>query len=272
MAASQATKLALALQQYRKPIPHPFTRNVTEQLNEYYGRSHFHCQLHENLAKNLDRLNQAYKAASLPEKEKIADEEVRIWEKYLDGRFSEMPEEFKIAEKTHARLHRIWGQMLHREQDTIEFKRMLDFHTKFVEHYRFEVPVDMRSLYEMIHPHAGYMVLLPGGLGFDKLISFYKNQLVATFERSLGEELLSRQISCFNYYRTVLGDEKWLNRKKTNDLMVAFKFGAFEKLSDVQKTFEWSLKEFENEFKDMKEDEYFLRFALVRKIFLDFNL
>ena len=273
MASSQASKIALGLQKYRKPIPHPFNRNITEQLNEYYGIGNFHCKEHEILALALRDISLKYKTASLERKKALAVEEVVEWEKYIDSRVPTLPDTYKITDQVRARIHRIWSQMLHRETDSIECKRMLDFHGKFVEHYPFEVPIDKKSLVEMIHPHGGYLSLTPRSFTLFQMMDFYKIQILASFERSLGEDLLSRSLSAFNYYRSIQGSEpNWLDKQKTNEMLVSLKFPIANSLKSFKNEFEWTLKEFENEFEFMKDDEFFVRFAVFRKLFLDFNL
>lgn len=273
MATATATKVALGVGQYIKPFPRPFNRNISEQMEEYYGLGSFHCPEHQVLATSLKEISGAYKKASVQDKKVLAANEISAWKTYISEREKILPDTYKIPEKTHARLHRIWGQMLHREQIAIECKRMLDFHSKYVEHYQYDVPLDKRSLFEMLHPHAGYMNLLPLSFTFEDLIFFYRVQIVASYERSLGEDILSRSISCYNYYRLFLdGDVGYVDQKKSLALLGALKFVGFKNLDEMKKVFAWSLKELDGEFDGMKDEEYFIRLNFVRKIFLDYNL
>lgn len=273
MALKQAEKLALGASKYIKPIPRPYTRDTTEQMNEYYGLGNYHCKGHEDLVELQKGLSASYKTSNLSNKHIIAGQELQIWRRYIETRLADLPPEYRISSITQSHLHKIWGEHLHRNTDSIEASRMLDFHYQFTERYPFDVPMDKRSLYEMVHPHAGYMVLLPYKFTFNKLIDFYNVQLVASYERSLGEELLSRQISCFNYFSCISEDGgPLLDKKKLNELMKTLKFPAFERLDEFVKYFSWTLQDFEGEFEGLNNDEIFVRFSLARKIFLDYNL
>jgi leucine-zipper-like transcriptional regulator 1 len=273
MASNVLAKAALGLRQYKKPISHPYARSITDQLNEYYGISGFHCREHEVLAKALKQLSLEYKRADYETKKKIALDEIAEWENYIYSRRPHLTEDYKINDKTKARLQRMWSLMLHRNKDTIECERLLDFHTTFLEHYTFDVPIDKRSLVEMVHPHAGYLVLVPRDFSFANMMKFYEIQILASFERSLGEDLLSKQISAFNYYQAIQGKKpSGLDKIRTNELLSAFKFPTVESLDEFKAQFSWTLQEFENEFDTMTQDNYFVRFAVFRKIFLDYNL
>jgi hypothetical protein len=241
-------------------------------MSEYYGLGHFHCKAHEELSKQQQSISSSFKSSPLSERVKLAQQELEIWKAYIESRKADLPEVFQISKSTLNRLHRVWASQLHRDCDSIEGARMLDFHYQFTEHYQFDIPTDKRSLFEMVHPHAGYMVCMPYRFTFNKLIDFYNVQLVATYERSLGEEILSRQISCFNYFSCIAEPDALLDLNKANQVMQCFKFQKFENLIEFKKYFQWTLKEFPDEFKGFRDGEPFLRFALVRKIFLDYGL
>ena len=273
MSASQASKIALGTQRYLKPIPRPYNRNITEQLNEYYGLGSYHCKEHEILGTSLKSISEKYAKSSLEDKQKYAEEEVNAWFVYINSRKPQLPDTFLISDITRARLQRIWSHMLHREKDTVECSRLLDYHTRFIEHYSFEVPVDKRSMWEMVHPHAGYLIKMNREFTFSDMIDFYYVQLISSYERSLGEDLLSRQLSLFNYYRFIHQDQAFfLDLKRTNDLLVTLNFFEVHSLNEFQKKFQWTLKEFEGEFDGMTEENFFVRLAVFRKIFLDYNL
>jgi hypothetical protein len=273
MATQQVEKLALGASKYIKPIPRPFTRKTEEQMNEYYGLGHFHTKSHEDLSKSQQAINTSFKSCKIPERIALANQEVTIWRQYIEQRKSELPEFLTISKGTQNKLHRMWALQLHRNTDSIEGSRMLEFHSEFLKNFAFEVPLDKRSVFEMLHPHAGYMVTLPYRFTFNKLIDFYHVQLVATYERTLGEELLSRQISCFNYFDCVAdGGHALMELAKVNQLMETFKFPKFASMKEFVKYFEKTLQEFDGEFSGVKENDPFLRFALMRKIFLDYNL
>ena len=82
--------------------------------------------------------------------------------------------------------------------------------------------------------------------------------------------MLSRQISAYNYYKTIHG--AWLDKKRTGELLSAFKLCNEVDLTSFKSFFQWTLTEFDNEFEGMTDNQYFVRFAVIRKLFLDYNL
>lgn len=273
MAASNTQKAALGLQKYLRPVPRPYNRDIEQQMNEYYGIKDFHCAAHETLALALKQISTDFAKSGLEVRKKLASEEITHWETYISTRESALPDTFKITDRTKARLHRIWSQILHRETDSVECSRMLDFHSKFVEHYPFDVPVDKRTLFEMVHPHAGYLSLMPRAFTLINLMDFYRVQVLAAYERSLGEDVLARTLSAFNYYKAVQGTTSgWLNKSLTNEMLATFKFAPVKNLEEFTQNFKWTLQEFENEFADMENEQFYVRFAVFKKIFLDYNL
>ena len=272
MAATAPAKVALGLQKYIKPTPRPYNRKISEQLNEYYGLSGFHCKEHETLSLSLKSISSSYQTSSLEDRKRLATEEISHWNTYITSRVASLPDSFKTSPITEARIQRIWSQILHRGEEGIECSRILDFHCKFIEHYPFDVPLDKRVIYEMVHPHAGYLSLMPGAFTLINLMDFYRVGILAAYERSLGEDLLSKGLSTYNFYRFIQGQNAWLDLRKINEMLVTFKFSPVRNMEEFVNEFKWTLQDFPKEFDGMNEENFFLRFAVVRKIFLDYNL
>ena len=60
---------------------------------------------------------------------------------------------------------------------------------------------------------------------FQQLIDLYENQIVASFEKTYGRELLGDELSCLSFW--LLADEQqkgWLDAEELTPLMKAFKF------------------------------------------------
>lgn len=274
MSLNQAGKFAAGLTRYKKPMPVPVNRDISEQLDEYLGTGSFHCPEHQKLAEKLQVTTKAYsQTRSLLEKQQIASAEMQLWFDYVKSRLEVLPTDFKITEQSQARLQRQFSKKLFRREDTIAAERMLDFHTSFIEEYPFEVPLDKKSLHEMIHPHGYYLCSMPVGLTFAQLLQFYSLQILASYERSLGEDLLARQLSALNYWRFIdLNQTGILYKAGFQDILQTLKFPKLETIGAIKTEFEWTLNELPGEFDGMNDEEFFVRFQLIRKLFLDHNL
>jgi hypothetical protein len=273
MASHKASQIAKALTQYTKPIPSSKVRPMELQLREYYGLGDYHCIPHQNLAEKLKIMRQSYaEAESLEVKQKVAKIELELWVKYINERLEVLADSFKLKATAHARLQKIWNKFLNRGEDTVECSRFLEFHNLYIDEYNFEIPIDDRSLMEMLHPHYGYLTNLPVRLNFNQLLKFYALQSLASFERLEGEELLARQLSALNYWRCVdTADKGIVNLTQFNQLLQAFKLPELNSKAEIERTFAWTLKELPNELNHMDEAKGLLRFELVRRIFLERN-
>jgi len=61
----------------------------------------------------------------------------------------------------------------------------------------------------MIHPHYGYLCSFKNkSLSFEELETLYRNQIVSSYERFLGQELLADELSCLSYWLLVDEDKK----------------------------------------------------------------
>ncbi|CAG9332408.1 unnamed protein product [Blepharisma stoltei] len=269
-----ADKVALGLIKYTRPMPIPKNRVMSEQMEEYYGIGSFHCPEHQKLAEKLLITTKAYsQSRSLAEKQQIAKAELELWLNYVKARTEVLPDYYKMQPKTQSSLLRHYTKNLFRREDSIACDRMLDFHSTFIEDYPFDVPIDMKSLHEMLHPHAYYLCSMPTGFTFAQLLQFYNLQSLASYERSLGEDILARQLSALNYWRFLDEDLSGiLNKKGFQAIMKTLRFPILESLSEIQKEFSWTLKDLPNEFEGMSDENFFIRFQLIRKLFLDHNL
>ena len=54
----------------------------------------------------------------------------------------------------------------------------------------------------MIHPHFGYLGNFKNrSFNFNELLQVYHNQIVSSYERSLGQELLADELACLGYWQ-----------------------------------------------------------------------
>lgn len=95
----------------------------------------------------------------------------------------------------------------------------------------------------MIHPHFGYLISFKNrSFNFNELLQVYKNQIVSSYERSLGQELLADELACLGYW--LIEDEQkkgYFTIKDVAPLLEAFRF-------DVN-TSSYNLASFRKEFR-----------------------
>ena len=78
---------------------------------------------------------------------------------------------------------------------------IVDFHGNFAKKFRFAVPIHARNLAQMIHPYWGYLSHFPNRhFRFEELMEVYENQIAASFERTLGRDLLADELSCLAFW------------------------------------------------------------------------
>lgn len=269
----RAAKSALALSKYQKPSLRLPERPIHEQMDQLLGTGSFHCEEHQNLMEKTKIISQSYSKEGTTEKAKLAKLESEQWHKYVQTRMQKLPKSFEITEETQAQLQKVWSVMLYRKQETIDASRMLDFHLEFADRYSFKVPIDEKSLVEMLHPYFGYMCKMPFAFNLAQLLDFYEYQIVAAYERSLGEELLAKQISAFNYFRWFDPEKRgWLGKQEFESVLTTLKFPKFENLQEVKDYFSWTLQNLPDEFQGMDSNNLMVRFQFVKSIFLDYNL
>lgn len=78
---------------------------------------------------------------------------------------------------------------------------MVDFHHDFAKKFKFRVPLHPKNMQQMIHPHFGYLCnFKERGFTFNELVEIYNNQIVSSYERTLGQEILADELACFGYW------------------------------------------------------------------------
>jgi hypothetical protein len=78
----------------------------------------------------------------------------------------------------------------------------------------------------MIHPHYGYLCSFKNRtFNFNELHQVYLNQLVSTYERSLGQDMLADEVSCLGYWLIEDSQKKgFFTFKEVIPLLEAFRF------------------------------------------------
>lgn len=161
-----------------------------------------------------------------------------------------------------------------RKTHAIKSEEMVDFHHDFAKKFKFRVPLHPKNMQQMIHPHFGYLYNFKGrSFSFDQLIEIYKNQIVSSYEHSLGQELLADELACLGYW--LIEDTKkkgFFTMKETLPLLEAFRFEV-DGLSSFRREFNFLMKQNPGEVRmETAEEDVVIRFDLVRQIFLERGL
>ena len=264
-----AARLALGLQKYKKPIPEPIFKPMSQQLSELLGQaSNYHNAEYEKLSKQLVETNQAYSSASSADVQtQVGSEEFSLWKTYIGARLNQLPEDYLLKDEVRIRMNKSWRRMLKRDYDRIPCSQMLDLHKEFISSFQFDVPADDLCMAEMLHPHLGYLVAMPREFTFEDYLSFLNIMNLASFERFSGQELLAKQLSCFAYYNFIdIPQTGVLDWTLFKDLLATFKF-PIEEESELASEFAWTPQDTPNE---IAYNVYRLAFA--QRIFLERNL
>lgn len=168
------------------------------QHNEINGRLEFdsgkyHCQEYNNLIKSIIPLRSKFATSSdLAERKSLATEEIAHWHNYMTEREKALPPSYHINEMTLSLLEEIFHRESERRNNTLSSERIVDFHYTFAKHRKFDIEIHRRNLVQILHPYQGYMCGVPDKFfTFDEVIKMYRQQLVSSYERSIGQTFLA---------------------------------------------------------------------------------
>lgn len=177
---------------------HP--QEQSRELKEYYGlATSYHCPEHQTLMTSLVTTRTTYASAPLTHKPALAQQELRLWDTYLTSRLLEIPLEHRLSDLTQSRLTRLWTRMTG-ENGTLKSSDLQEFLFTYRLFYLDKPLVDAQSYDEMLGSMKSYLTRIPTPFTYSKLIAFLKIQNLASYERRVGENLLAKQISAYNYW------------------------------------------------------------------------
>lgn len=170
------------------------------ELEEYYGlATRYHCPEHETLMTGLNQTREIYTIASVAGKRILAEKELRQWNVYVTSRFLSLPAEYRVSDLTLNRLKRLWVRMA-AEDGTLSAAQLQEFLFNYRVFYLESPLVDAQSFEEMLGNDKAYLTRIPTPFTYPRLIAFLKVQTLASHERLLGENLLAKQLSAYNYW------------------------------------------------------------------------
>lgn len=196
----------------------------------------------------------------------------------MDARRAILPSDYQIEDKDLSLLKENFDRFKDRKTHGVASEELVDFHHDFAKKFKFRVPLHPKNMQQMIHPHFGYLTNFKGRtFNFNELLQAYNDQIVSSYERSLGQELLADEIACLGYWLIQDSAKKgFFTIKELVPLLEAFRFdtkdGSFN-VADFRKEFRFLLQQNPGEVRhDAPEEDVIIRFDLVRQLFLERGL
>jgi len=279
--SSVTANVAKGIQEYVSPIKSQLVKkSLRRQMLELNGlvsfnKGLYHNQHYENLVKSLVGSRKSYRETKdVYERKSIAKEEMKGWVDYVNVRKNDLSEDFKITEIMKGNFKQIWDIVKDRHTKTIQPSKILDMHAKYVQSFKFDIPIDPRNLMRMLHPHYAYLTYFPAPFTFDNLMSIYDNKLVSSFEHFYGQESLASEIAAYTYWAYFDKELKgYMTVAEFAEFMKVFRLGLNPKVESIKKEFNFALSDRPGEFdRDISERDEIVRFDFMRHIFLERNL
>jgi hypothetical protein len=178
------------------------------QHNEINGRlgfdtDNYHCQEYNNLLKSIIPIRSQFAATSdLAQRKSLATEEISHWHNYMTEREKALPSSYHINEVTLSLLEEVFHRESERRNNTLSSERIVDFHYTFAKYKKFDIEIHRRNLVQILHPYQGYMCgVADKFFKFDEMIKMYRQQLVSSYERSIGQTFLAGKPLFINLHR-----------------------------------------------------------------------
>lgn len=161
----------------------------------------YHNRHYEELMKEIRVSRQRYRdTMDMSERREIAKKEFSAWQSYIEKRRREMPEKYALTQGMVDHLSHTWSFVANRKTQEMDPKDILTFFKDYTDQYKFQPALDLRYLIQMIHPNWAYLTFMPEPLKKESFLGLLNNQLVASYERSLGQDLLADEIAAFGYW------------------------------------------------------------------------
>ncbi|KAM3140206.1 hypothetical protein pb186bvf_007759 [Paramecium bursaria] len=258
---------------YRQP---QFVKAVRLQMKEIEGKQAFnqglyHSDHYEKLIKSLSDSRQKYRQTINPEiRKQIAQEEYLEWNKYIELRRQELPDEFQVNQQSLYELQK--SHEIYYERDTVGIRpqKLLDAFNSYAKLHKFQIPIDNWCILQLVNPTMGYLTQVNKIIKFEEVKKIIETQIVATFEKSLGQELLFQEIcslAFWNFYT----QKGYMDFQEFSEFIKMFKFTV--KPENLIQEFKFASQIYQGEFsKDISLKDSIVRFDFYRYIFLERNL
>ena len=216
-------------------------------------------------------LREKYKLeTNINAKKSISKQQWDLWTKYQNERALEQPSELIFTESMKQNLLQIFMLYKKKGEVGVEPKSILEVQYKYAQMFKFQIPIEPLYLYQMFHPHVGYMVNLPRRIEFEELLEFFRINIVATYEYLLGQSMQGSELSSMTYWKFILEDPEqgWMDLDSFCRFLNIFKLGfEVQNKKDLKNNFRFLQEEEEQE-----QDNDFIPFEFYRLVFLERNL
>eukprot|EP01017_Pseudomicrothorax_dubius_P029235 TRINITY_DN3533_c0_g1_i15.p1 TRINITY_DN3533_c0_g1~~TRINITY_DN3533_c0_g1_i15.p1 ORF type:complete len:250 (-),score=44.64 TRINITY_DN3533_c0_g1_i15:182-931(-) len=221
-----AEAVAKGLLQYVHPTQRPkFRKSVRRQLEEMngtvpFGKGNYHNVHYENLVKHLSETRKGFRASkNAKERMDIANSQFKAWRTYINTRIQESPKEFTVSDEMKSNLKTIFDLVKERQSSTLPNTKIIEFHQEYGKSFKFTIPIDGLYLVQMIHPQRGYLSYNKADYSFDELYWTYQMKCLATYEKSLGQDLLAHEITAYPYWCLHDFMDGYMNLEKFSEFM-----------------------------------------------------
>ena len=132
----------------------------------------------------------------------MAKEEFDAWTSYLEERRTALPKpDYEIDQKDFSLLKEHFDRFKDRKTHAVKSEDLVEFHYDFSKKFKFRVPLHPKNMQQMIHPHFGYLTNFKGrSFNFNELMKIYQDQIVSSYERSLGQDLHADELASLSYW------------------------------------------------------------------------
>lgn len=196
------------------------------------------------------------------------------WKKYIDQRYSVLPEEFQFTDKMRRNFQKMYRVFRERKVGKLRAEHMLDFFNEYAKYYRFEVPIDHEILIKQIHPYTGNLLRLHSFFECAELEQMFEKFLVASWEKVQGQFLLSSEICAFAYW--TYRDPHMIGTMSLSDFLRFLRVFDIEVSAEGEfgKEFEFALQQNSTFFgeKPQFEAKTPVPFDFFRAVYLERNL
>jgi hypothetical protein len=113
---------------------------------------------------------------------------ISVWNDFVTREGEQLSkDEFHIRDDTMIKLRELWDRFKQRNKQTIPSEDVIKFHHEFTKFYNFSVPLHVKSIAMLLHPHWGYFCkFTKKEFAFDDIIKHYHNEFLSSHYRNIG--------------------------------------------------------------------------------------
>lgn len=202
----ESSEHAIAIKETNFQVPPILAdpKKLKVQLSEIQGRAtqHHNPDYAALLNKVVPLRKEFPKTKDVSARKQIAKEEFDAWNQYLEVRKEQLPKpDYEIDQKDFSMIKEHFDRQKDRKTHGIKGEDLVEFHADFAKKFKFKIPLHPKNMQQMIHPHFGYLTNFKDKIfSFDDLMKVYNNQIVSSYERAIGQDLLGDELASLSYW------------------------------------------------------------------------